>query len=112
MPKIFKKMKTKVRKMYNNFPREKDVRNALVNYLNEEKNRQAILHKSKITDSQMTQFINGKGGMQYNDFLRIIIAMDFKIINNKGELIYGNPETIAQELKDNERETFLIETTG
>ncbi len=66
----------------------------------------ALCEKAKLSSTQLSLFRSMRGGLEWHALIRLMIAMGWKIYDQKGELILGNPENIAQEMEDN---TFKFE---
>lgn len=63
--------------------------------------RPPVIQEAGINNNKISIFINGHGGMQFHDGIRLLICAGFKIIDDHGNIVLGNPENRADELLDN-----------
>ena len=63
--------------------------------------RTPVILEAKIRPARISLFLNQQGGMQFHDGIRLLICFGFKIVDENGNIILGNPEKRTEELNDN-----------
>lgn len=61
----------------------------------------ALCGRAKISGTQLSLFRSGRGGMQWDSMIRMMIGMGLKIVDAQGNVILGNPERFDEEIAAN-----------
>ena len=84
-----------------------DIRNILIDKLKTMK-RTPIINEANIRPGKMSLFLNQMGGMDFHSGIRLLIASGFRLMDEKGTILLGNPETRDQELQDNTLKNIAV----
>jgi hypothetical protein len=63
--------------------------------------RSVAIKEANITTNKMSNFICERGGLQFHDGIRLLITLGYKISDERGNVILGNPNNKAEELAGN-----------
>jgi hypothetical protein len=66
-----------------------------------EKKASIICKEGDINPQILSRFRSLAGGIEWQALIRLIIMMDFKIVDERGNTVIGNYENRDQELADN-----------
>lgn len=78
-----------------------NIRNIVQFYIGRNKTRQSIMKRAKLTDHQVSRFLNKRGGLDPFALTRLLIAMELKLVDKTGKVVLGEPNDLDSQINDN-----------
>lgn len=78
-----------------------NIRELVEMYIGTNQKKQAHIKRAKISDSAMSRFLNKRGGLDIFAGIRLLLAMEFKLVDKRGNVVLGKTKDIDTQIQDN-----------